>query len=127
MLIGAIISFHYLNITELVARRFVDRDMVMRYHWGLAVGHVYTHGQTTSKDIAATASNITHEHSESDLEYADTAVGDWEDVDHLDDDGLAVDLSDNDIRADDFSDDGILVDDFSDDDMAAAMYDMYDE
>jgi hypothetical protein len=24
--------------------RFVDRDMVMRYHWGLAVGHVYTHG-----------------------------------------------------------------------------------
>jgi hypothetical protein len=22
---------------------FVDRDMVMRYHWGLAVGHVYSH------------------------------------------------------------------------------------
>ncbi|KZP06410.1 hypothetical protein FIBSPDRAFT_764436 [Athelia psychrophila] len=23
--------------------RFVDRDMLMRFHWGLAVGHVYTH------------------------------------------------------------------------------------
>jgi hypothetical protein len=25
-------------------QRFVDRDMVMRYHFGLAVGHEYTHG-----------------------------------------------------------------------------------
>jgi hypothetical protein len=24
--------------------RFVDRDMVMRYHWGLGVGHIYSHG-----------------------------------------------------------------------------------
>jgi hypothetical protein len=23
--------------------RFVDRDMVMRYHWGLGIGHVYSH------------------------------------------------------------------------------------
>jgi hypothetical protein len=23
--------------------RIVDRDMTMRYHWGLAVGHLYTH------------------------------------------------------------------------------------
>ena len=23
---------------------FVDRDMVMRYHWGLGVGHTYVHG-----------------------------------------------------------------------------------
>lgn len=28
--------------------RFVDRDMVMRYHWGLAVGHVHTHHQQSS-------------------------------------------------------------------------------
>jgi hypothetical protein len=25
--------------------RFVDRDMLMRYHWGLGIGHVYSHGQ----------------------------------------------------------------------------------
>ncbi|KAF7969636.1 hypothetical protein HWV62_26769 [Athelia sp. TMB] len=30
---------YYLN-------RFVDRDMVMRFHWGLGVGHVYTHHST---------------------------------------------------------------------------------
>jgi hypothetical protein len=24
---------------------FVDRDMLMRFHWGQAVGHVYTHQQ----------------------------------------------------------------------------------
>jgi hypothetical protein len=23
--------------------RFIDRDMVMRFHWGLAVGHLYAH------------------------------------------------------------------------------------
>jgi len=23
--------------------RFVDRDMVMRYHWGYGVGHTYAH------------------------------------------------------------------------------------
>ena len=25
--------------------RFVDRDMVMRYHWGLGVGHVYAYSR----------------------------------------------------------------------------------
>lgn len=35
-----------LNISNLLS--FVDRDMLMRYHWGLAVGHVYTHGSQTT-------------------------------------------------------------------------------
>jgi len=25
---------------------FVDRDMIMRYHWGLAIGHTYMHGDS---------------------------------------------------------------------------------
>jgi hypothetical protein len=25
--------------------RFVDRDMLMRYHWGLGIGHAYSHIQ----------------------------------------------------------------------------------
>jgi hypothetical protein len=35
------------------ATSFVDRDMVMRYHWGLAVGHTYAHEKenTESTDI----------------------------------------------------------------------------
>lgn len=30
---------------------FVDRDMLMRYHWGLAVGHVYTRGRHNSPNV----------------------------------------------------------------------------
>jgi len=30
--------------------RFVDRDMLMRYHWGTAVGHVYTHQQECANE-----------------------------------------------------------------------------
>lgn len=30
--------------------RFVDRDMVMRYHWGLGIGHVYAHVQSPIED-----------------------------------------------------------------------------
>ncbi|KAG2003606.1 hypothetical protein CC2G_004198 [Coprinopsis cinerea AmutBmut pab1-1] len=29
---------------EYYVNRFVDRDMVMRFHWGLGVGHLYSHG-----------------------------------------------------------------------------------
>ena len=37
----------YRTITEVTRfnffSSFVDRDMVMRYHWGLAIGHIYGH------------------------------------------------------------------------------------
>ena len=36
-------SFTDLNVVS----RFADRDMLMRYHWGLGVGHVYAHESTT--------------------------------------------------------------------------------
>lgn len=29
--------------------RFVDRDMIMRYHWGAGVGHLYMHSNQGSK------------------------------------------------------------------------------
>jgi hypothetical protein len=37
--------------TQIYFARFVDRDMLMRYHWGLAIGHLYTHGQATPADL----------------------------------------------------------------------------
>jgi hypothetical protein len=45
---------------------FVDRDMVMRYHWGLGVGHTYSHvpgpeiseGYTTSRGNSESPGNI---------------------------------------------------------------------
>jgi hypothetical protein len=30
----------------MTSHRFVDRDMLMRYHWGLGVGHLYAHTHT---------------------------------------------------------------------------------
>ncbi|KAH6896318.1 hypothetical protein BKA70DRAFT_1438538 [Coprinopsis sp. MPI-PUGE-AT-0042] len=38
---------------EYYVNRFVDRDMLMRYHWGLGVGHAYSHG-----DVPALASKL---------------------------------------------------------------------
>ena len=32
--------------------RFADRDMLMRYHWGLAVGHIYSHPERDSQVTA---------------------------------------------------------------------------
>ena len=49
--IGVSVLQHGMLILSVV--RFVDRDMVMRYHWGLAVGHAYAHekGDTVSMDV----------------------------------------------------------------------------
>jgi hypothetical protein len=47
----------YLCATYLTATRFVDRDMLMRFHWGLAVGHVYTHDTRVSDPSVVWTSN----------------------------------------------------------------------
>ena len=39
--------------------RFVDRDMLMRYHWGLGVGHIYSHGQRADGPSAPTDTHTT--------------------------------------------------------------------
>ena len=38
--------------------RFVDRDMVMRYYWGMGVGHAYSHEQTAIVPTALAATQI---------------------------------------------------------------------
>ena len=38
---------------------FVDQDMVMRYHWGLAIGHTYAHNRPTNTYNTSTASEST--------------------------------------------------------------------
>jgi len=39
--------------------RFVDRDMLMRYHWGLGVGHIYSHVQRANGPSAPTDTQTT--------------------------------------------------------------------
>jgi len=35
-----------LPLTHIRFLRFSDRDQLMRYHWGLAIGHLYSHPST---------------------------------------------------------------------------------
>ena len=44
--IGACLPKLSLNQSEYVAFRFADRDMLMRFHWGLGVGHTYAYSTT---------------------------------------------------------------------------------
>lgn len=44
MSIGESITLPHKNPALTFVNRFVDRDMLMRYHWGLGVGHVHSHG-----------------------------------------------------------------------------------
>jgi hypothetical protein len=43
--------------------RFVDRDMVMRYHWGLGVGHVYSRIDGPSQPIVAASRQLIEGHT----------------------------------------------------------------
>ena len=54
------VQFPHFMLAEVTAvSSFVDRDMVMRYHWGLAIGHIYTHNrsQYSRKNPAASPAN----------------------------------------------------------------------
>jgi hypothetical protein len=42
-----LLSVHCIDLHPVV--RFVDRDMVMRYYWGLGVGHVYSRCQASMR------------------------------------------------------------------------------
>ena len=46
---GCLYSFVFRTPTQLMVTRFVDRDMLMRYHWGLGIGHSYTHTKRPSE------------------------------------------------------------------------------
>jgi len=112
--------------------RFADRDMLMRYHWGLAAGHVYTHAlaigtehamdlETTTEHTQDFAENTTGgaragspdlNESASDVEQAELEFGDQEDDDWED-----RPLGDDNSQVD--------PEDLSDDDAFAAMDEMY--
>ena len=46
--IGTYLPKLFLNQPEYVIFRFADRDMLMRFHWGLGVGHTYAYSTTGS-------------------------------------------------------------------------------
>lgn len=97
--------------------------MIMRYHWGLAVGHVYTHGRTAALIISSTetqppSSSTVECDVEEEIESADPGPphlrlnyeSGSDDLDFgfenrqdddLDDDDLDGDLDDVDVFSDD--------------------------
>ena len=38
-----------------MSSRFVDRDMLMRYHWGLGIGHTYSHNSPAASQFCRTS------------------------------------------------------------------------
>jgi hypothetical protein len=52
-----------MHLSSHPTRRLVDRDMTMRYHWGLAVGHLhtYTHREVAPISTSATFGDLRHE------------------------------------------------------------------
>ncbi|KAG6913193.1 hypothetical protein DXG01_008877, partial [Tephrocybe rancida] len=106
---------------------FVDQDMLMRYFWGLAVGHIYSHGLGSPNAQDLHIENVETEAQYTFLEPDETGKGgegsDLEDgmVEHgddkgdkdnksdLDDDNMVY-LPDSEV---DTSDDESLLDEFS--------------
>jgi hypothetical protein len=102
--------------------RFVDRDMVMRYHWGLAIGHTYTHS----------SSDFRGGHGSNNYGIGDHDIDDHGDDNqyHEGDPGSAgVMLDFNSDENDDWGSDAGASDtntgEYSDDDTFFAMYEMY--
>lgn len=90
----------------LIVYRFPDRDMLMRYHWGLAVGHVYSHGTQSATHMEASHSeanpqiNVTEDNSSSLVEGVESPITSRS---HLDDEEDDPELSLQD-REDDLPD-----------------------
>ena len=48
-------SDFFTNFNSPISSRFVDRDMLMRYHWGLGIGHMYSHNPSTNSERFCTS------------------------------------------------------------------------
>jgi len=121
--------------------RFVDRDMVMRFHWGLGVGHIYAHGlgqvSTPSPPSPGSLGAGISEHSDSDYNMTtdtDNQTGDQPGPDQhagsvdakSDSDSESSHSESEDIDFSDWEDDdGGYSSEFSDDDELLGFDEMY--
>ena len=122
------------NDTRLTGLRFVDRDMVVRYHWGLGIGHVYSHGQGTANitTTSVQAPDVTTDNSVginaledgNDFDVDNPEDGNDFDVDNPE---LGLEDREDDLGEEDDREDEpqIDCDDDEDDEQLVAMDDMY--
>ena len=108
-------------------RRFVDRDMLMRYHWGLGVGHTYSHvrdhSEHTDKSIVPQGVHAQNLHDGDTLDHiSSNASARMEPVDH-DDELSLVNQDGFGLESDEMS--GDESDDESRSEADFMMYEMY--
>lgn len=103
----------------------------MRYHWGLAIGHVYTHGQTTTTTTTTTDGlTLVHAAMSSNLEDETDQLQAPELLDHtneLDADAeFSLENCDDDLGEEDEASEGEHAEESDgDDEQLVAMHDMY--
>jgi len=112
---------------------FVDRDMFMRYYWGLAAGHTYTHStENDHPQIQSSSTSISVD--ENDDPEPETSTGDSDLLNHLPERDVDVQHDNNpefgfDNRQDDLIDDEAEIDGYEggidNDDEFIAITDMY--
>ena len=101
--------------------RFVDRDMLLHYHWGHGVGHVYSHvtqAEATSSSNAVSMPADTHmpisdlADVKLDVDISDDAkaLEDWEDCDSDSNDTESDDCLDEAFKSDVGSEEEDLID-----------------
>jgi hypothetical protein len=70
----------------------VDRDMLMRFHFGLGVGHVYSHYRTTPAELQREGGTVHHDVQD----FLDNAEVDEVDNDYGNGDGYEDDIESED-------------------------------
>jgi hypothetical protein len=100
------VLFHYLNLNPGInfraAPRFVDRDMVMRFHWGLAAGHVYTH---PVRNISQTQPSVSTTHDEDTIRDLESDMTSGNPADLLEQEDDAPDLDNPEFSLENHEDD----------------------
>jgi hypothetical protein len=84
------------------APRFVDRDMVMRFHWGLAAGHVYTH---PVRNISQTQPSVSTTHDEDTIRDLESDMTSGNPADLLEQEDDAPDLDNPEFSLENHEDD----------------------
>lgn len=108
----------------------MDRDMLMRHHWGLGIGHVYSHGQRAATPLAPattqTASDTVDNTADTDDVHGAVVEHHLEGQDNGEGDELAFDNWVDDWVDEEYSEDELSQPEVDEnDELILAMDDMY--
>jgi hypothetical protein len=79
---------------------FVDRDMVMRYYWGLGIGHIYSHHQDSVWEKPSQHDSSSTDDSCSAHKYSSDDENSFKEKDSADDESLKSDENAHDLQGD---------------------------